>query len=147
MRYRPLGPVPFLAVLGLAACLGSAPSSHDDSPRRPGRTGGATVVDGSQLLTGLGLLDALTGRVSLMQVRHAGGCPEIIMRGRKTFVGSPNPQVYVDGQRAGDTCILEQLQTANVERVEVYPMGVTFRPGYRASPNGLILVFSRKAPS
>jgi hypothetical protein len=56
-----------------------------------------------------------------------------------------NPQVYVDGTRATDTCILQSLRSDDVDSVEVYPMGVTKRPGYATHAHGLILVFLRGA--
>ena len=33
------------------------------------------------------------------------------------------------------------VSTWDISRVEVYPMGVSHRPGYEAHSNGLILVF------
>jgi hypothetical protein len=58
--------------------------------------------------------------------------------------GITDPLVYLDGTRTRDTCILEQLRATDVERVEIYPMGVTTRPGYSTHPHGLILVFMRE---
>jgi hypothetical protein len=45
--------------------------------------------------------------------------------------------------RGADTCILATLASADVRLVEVYPQGVTGRPGYVTSARGLILVFRR----
>ena len=58
--------------------------------------------------------------------------------------GGDYPSVYVDGTHVGDTCILEALDAREVDRVEVYPMGVTNRPGYPGNNAGLILVFLRR---
>jgi hypothetical protein len=83
----------------------------------------------------------MKGRVSNMRVsRQSGGCPIINLRGQKTF-GSGNPQVYVNDSRIGTTCVLDQIRAADVDRIEVYPNGVTNRPGYTSSPFGLIAVF------
>ncbi len=51
----------------------------------------------------------------------------------------------MDGTRALDTCILGMLRAGDVRRVEIYPMGVTTRPGYSPHSHGLILVFLREA--
>ena len=148
------------AILGctlLAACAGAAPASYTssgflspgeaESPPRT-RMASATVLDGSLLARRSGnLLSVMRSRISNMRIQQTddGLCPQITLRGRKTFVGNSNPQVYVNGQRANDTCILETTQIGDVDRIEVYPMGVAGRPGYRAHPYGLILVFLRTA--
>ena len=62
-----------------------------------------------------------------------------------SFQGTVNPHVYVDGTRATDTCVLTSLRSHDVERVEVYPQGVTRRPGYGTHAHGLILVFMKQA--
>jgi hypothetical protein len=93
------------------------------------------------------LLAYLYGRVSGMQVDYSSvPCPSIQIRGRKSLYGSTDPVVYVDGARTANSCVLEQLLTRDLQRVEVYPMGVANRPGYEAHPNGLILVFLLDGP-
>jgi hypothetical protein len=88
------------------------------------------------------LLSFLHSRISGMEVDfRAQPCPRVQLRGRKSLVGSNDPIVYVDGNRTANSCILEMLHTSDLSRVEVYPMGVSNRPGYEAHPNGLILVF------
>ena len=107
---------------------------------------GAVILTGSALADGPGtVLAAMSGKVPNFRVRHSGHCPEIILRANTSFQGEVNPQVYVDGTRASDTCILETLRTEDVERVEVYPQGFTTRPGYATHAHGLILVFLRSA--
>jgi hypothetical protein len=94
------------------------------------------------------LLDYLFGRVSGMQVDHGSyPCPEVQLRSRKSILGSTDPAVYVDGTRTANACIREELYTRDIGRVEVYPQGVANRPGYKAHPNGLILVFLRNGPA
>jgi hypothetical protein len=39
------------------------------------------------------------------------------------------------------------MRTEDVERVEVYPMGVTGTPGVAPNPNGVILIYLRTAES
>lgn len=107
---------------------------------------GAVVLTGAALTDGPGsLLETMRGKIPNFRMqRPAGGaCPEISLRGHPSFTGLVNPDVYVDGARATDTCILDGLRAHDVERVEVYPMGFTTRPGYRTHAPGLILVFMR----
>ena len=88
------------------------------------------------------LLDFLYTRISGMVVDYGSRpCPSIQLRGRKSLFGSNSPVVYVDGVRTANSCVLDMLYTWDISRVEVYPMGVSNRPGYEAHPNGLILVF------
>jgi hypothetical protein len=106
---------------------------------------GAVVLEGSTLKDGSGsVLAAMTGKVPNFRVRRtANSCPEISLRSNVNFNGFVNPHVYVDGTRATDTCILESLRADDVNRVEVYPLGFTTRPGYGTHSHGLILVFMR----
>lgn len=109
--------------------------------------GGAIILTGTALTDGPGtVLAALSGKVPNFKVRRrTGQCPQITLRGHTSFEGLESPYVYVDGTRAMDTCVLETLQTGDVERVEVYPQGVTTRPGYGTQATGLILVFMRSS--
>lgn len=107
---------------------------------------GAVILSGSALHDGSGsVLGAMTGKVPSLRVHQTDGCPEISLRNYVSYVGLSNPHVYVDGTRATDTCVLESLRTNDVQRVEVYPQGVTRRPGYGTHAPGLILVFMRSA--
>jgi hypothetical protein len=94
------------------------------------------------------LLAFLFGRVSGLAVDYSTyPCPSIQLRCRKSQYGSNDPIVYVDGARAVNSCVLEMLLSRDISRVEVYPMGVSNRPGYEAHPNGLILVFLMSGPT
>jgi hypothetical protein len=132
-----------------SACIGSAPpeaGAGTGSPTPAASVGSAVVLGEQQLWErGGNLLSLISSRVTSMRVRRSGPCPEIVMRGRKSVIGPTDPGVYVDGARAGNTCILDLIQPDDVSRVEVYPMGVTQRPGYRSNSNGLILIFTRHA--
>lgn len=139
-----------LAVVGwLAACAtsGGPPPANSSSPPPEGRIPtSATVITGADLTTAnRPLLDVLRQRIPGMQVNQTGGCPEIALRGRSTISTSSSPAIYVDGNQATNTCILNELRTADIDQVEVYPGGVPPRAGYRAHPYGLILVFIKKA--
>ena len=136
--------LPILPLVFAACATGGA--------ERPSRTeggvfsrDGATVISGVALDDGRGsIISAIRGKVPSFRVSYpAGGCPRISLRNFVTFATAVNPHVYVDGTRTTDTCVLESLRTDDVESVEVYPMGVTRRPGYAPHPHGLILVFMR----
>lgn len=107
-------------------------------------------MDGRALEDGPGtIVAALNGKVPGFRLQRTPGnqneCPMITLRNSVTFSGFANPHVYVDGTRTTDTCVLTQLKTHDVERVEVYSQGFTWRPGYATHAHGLILVFMRSA--
>ena len=134
------------ALVLLTACGGGGPPRSNFVPADP-QPGGARaiVVAGSDLRGGGSLLVSLRRHVAGMQVRQstAGPCPEISFRGQRSLMGPSHPVVYVDGTRAANTCVLEMLNPGEVRTVEVYPQGVSRRPGYEAAAHGLILVFLR----
>ncbi|HET7464709.1 MAG TPA: hypothetical protein VFJ82_25935 [Longimicrobium sp.] len=135
-----------LAPLALAAC-GSAGTSETRlaSPEPSAGSGGtqsAVVLDGDELAAGESLLRSLVGRMANIEVLASNrGCPEVHLRGRQSILASPGPSIYVDGARAVNTCVLDEIAPSEVRRVEVYPMGVHI--GYASDRNGLILVFMR----
>ena len=140
-----------LSAVAVSAC-GSAPKSGSTSGISPvqGRNSASGIVlQGPALQEHNGtLLAFLSSRVSGMTVEQGpGNCPEVHLRGKKSIFGSSTPLVYVDGARTVSVCVLDMLQTNNVSRVEIYPMGIANKPGYEAHPNGLILVFLRSGPS
>ena len=139
--------VGMLSAVVLTGCLGSAPvDSEGTTMSKRSRVGTAIVIAGEQLWSQSGdLMTVVKNRVASMQIRRSRNdpCPEIVIRGRKSIQGPSDPKIYVDGTPAANTCILEMLTPTNVERVEVYPSGISRRPGYFTDPNGLILVFSR----
>jgi hypothetical protein len=106
---------------------------------------GAVILTGSALTDGSGpLLAAMSGKVPNFRVQRRGDrCPEITLRNNVSYTLSVNPDVYIDGTRATDTCILDTIRADDVDRVEVYPQGFTTRPGYGTQATGLILVFMR----
>jgi hypothetical protein len=111
-------------------------------------SGSAAVVllDDTTLaqLPGRTVLDAITLRMP--QVRTfwtTGGCPGVLLRGSDRVMGTSNPDVYVDHAHVQDTCLLATLWATDLQRVEIYPLGVTSRPGYSTGAHGLILIFTR----
>lgn len=126
-----------------ALVLGACVSGQDWRDGAVSNNGSGTVITGAALADGGGsVLDALLGKVPSLKIqRYVGDCPHLALRNDATFRSLVNPHVYVDGTRATDTCILESLRSRDVERVEVYPSGVSGRPGYPSHAHGLILLF------
>ena len=111
--------------------------------------GSATIVTARELHVGQGsVLRAIMGKVPGMKVTFTVGmerCPSIALRTYQDHLGNDRPSVYVDGTHVRDTCILETLEAREVDRVEIYPMGFTTRPGYATNNAGLILLFLRRS--
>jgi hypothetical protein len=138
-------------LLTSATACGLPPESQSTvgvSPVPGNNSASGTVLSGRALQEHGGtLLGFLRGRLSNVVVDYSTSpCPSVQIRGRKSIFGSNDPVVYVDGGRAVNTCALDMMLTRDVNRVEVYPMGVSNRPGYQAHPNGLILVFMHDGP-
>ncbi len=137
-----------------ALVFGCATTRSFDRSTEPGGRPLGTTTSGTVILTGEALsadigwtvLDAI--RRAMPQLRISGWtanrCPVVELRGRDSVAGSSDPDVYVDGTRTVDTCPLTTLQAVQAGRVEVYPMGVTPRPGYPSSGHGLILIFLQR---
>lgn len=137
--------IPMGVVLLLAGCTTAMGERKRGNQSGVSREAGAIVLTGAALRDGPGnLLATLVGKIPNFRLQqNAGRCPIIRLRGAVSFQGLVNPHVYVDGTRATDTCVLNSLRNLDVERVEVYPMGFTIRPGYGTHAHGLILVFMR----
>jgi len=137
--------LPFVVSCGGVFHKTDTPTQASPSPGVSSEKG-AVVLTGRALTDGPGsLLDTMRGKVPGFSIHRGPGiCPEISLRGTVSLAGTVSPAVYVDGARATDTCVLESLRATDVERVEVYPMGFTTRPGYRGDGQGLILVFMRQ---
>jgi hypothetical protein len=144
-----------LAVIGVVA-LGCKTSHAYDRSNDPGgrplgsTTMGSLVISGRALTVDAGrtVLDAI--KYSMPQLRITGWtqytrCPMLELRGKDSVNGSNDPDVYVDGTRTSDTCPLVTIQAIQTERIEVYPLGMTARPGYPGSGHGLILIFLARA--
>ena len=142
-----------LALSGLA--LGCATSQSFDRTTEPGgkplgtTTAGTVVITRNMLANQAGrtVLDVI--RQSMPQLQITGWtpnrCPMVEIRGKDSLVGNSDPDVYVDGTRTTDTCPLVTIQAIQASLVEVYPMGVTPRPGYSSRGHGLILIFLERA--
>jgi hypothetical protein len=143
MRSRPL--VSLLALLVAVAACGSAPHAGGrESATGVTTEGGAVILTGAALDEAPGdLLSAMIGKVPSLRVTRGAGCPQVTLRSTVTEFNVMDPQIYVNGTPAVDTCILESLRAADVARVEVFASGVANRAGYLNDPNGLILVFTK----
>jgi hypothetical protein len=144
-----------LAVISVVALGCKTSHAYDRSNDPGGRPLGATTM-GSLVISGRALtvdggrtvLDAI--KYSMPQLRITGWtqytrCPMLELRGKDSVNGSNDPDVYVDGTRTSDTCPLVTIQAIQTERIEVYPLGMTGRPGYPGSGHGLILIFLARA--
>ena len=136
--------------------LGCKTSHAYDRSNDPGGRPHSAATTGGLILTGHALssdpgrtvLDAI--KHSMPQLRITGWtaytrCPMLELRGRDSMEGSNDPDVYVDGTRTTDTCPLVTIQAVSTERIEVYPLGMTSRPGYPSGGHGLILIFLARA--
>ena len=133
----------FLLLAPTFAC-GGAVRLRTGSSGVPGNNAGSGIVFSGPDMQEHGgtLLAFLSPRISGMVVDfRSQPYPGIQMRGQKSLFGSSAPVVYTDGARTANSCALQMLSTRDIMSVEVYPMGLSHRPGYAAHPNGLILVF------
>ncbi len=140
-----------LALATLAACAGNSASAGENALPAPAedapRSANVMVLKGAQLhgQEGASVLDAIRADLPGIRVSEQGqGCPSLAIRGPDTIPGYTEPSVYIDGTATSNTCALEEFQAIDVARVEVYPLGVTMRPGYAPNAHGLILVFTMR---
>ena len=132
-------------LLPLLVLGGCGTASRTESPEAPSSGPGKTVIEGRALQDGRGsVLDVIRGKTPSLRIRQdVGKCPRITLRNDASFLSQVNPAIYVDGTRANDTCILESIRGSDVQLLEIYPRGVTMRPGYGMHAHGLILLFMR----
>ncbi len=154
LRYRSSSLVLLAVLTSASGCRTTRPFDRSTEPGGqplPTTTAGAVVIKGEELSAdpGLTILDAIRRTMPQMQVYGytQNHCPIVELRGRDTLAGSSDPDVYVDGTRTIDTCPLVTLQATAASRIEIYPSGVTPRPGYPSSGHGLILIFLQRADS
>ena len=133
-----------IGVVGAAAlCACSAHPAPRTGVSSPDvRTdGGVTILTAAVLQKqSRSLLDLMKARVPSIEIIDNQPCPDVFLRGRSTFTTSSDPAIYVDGQRATNTCVLDMMNVMDLQRVEIYPNGQP-RGGYQSSPYGVILIF------
>ena len=141
-RLTAIGTASVLGLFGLG-CAGAPTQSPRAGEVEAARNSGSAIVLEGEDFRGRGqtLLRLMAERVSGMSVNYGGPCPSIQLRGTKSMFGSNDPLIYIDGARALNTCVLDDMSPDPVSRVEIYPSGVSNRPGYDFNRNGLILVF------
>src|SRR5690349_15791536 len=130
----------------LGAALLCACSAHP-APRTEVTSSGVRTDNGVTILTeevlekqSRSLLELMKARVPSITVIDDTPCPDIYLRGRSTITTSSSPAIYVDGERANNTCVLDMMNVLDLSRVEIYPNGQP-RAGYPSSPYGVILIF------
>src|SRR5690606_8386698 len=128
------------ALLALTACA-STPRADQDRSEGDHSSVSRVVIQVSDMDSPVNLVTLIQSRVTNLQVRRNAQCPELEFRGRNSMMMSTPAGVYVNGQKTVNTCVLDLLDPRDVSLVEVYPAGVTNRPGYHATAGGLILVF------
>lgn len=134
------------AALGACGMFGpAAGDAGEPAPPRLERLGNGIVFPAAHFEGRPDMLRVLAARISSMRVTREGPCPDVVFRGRNSMQGSSSARVYVNGQEAVNTCVLEMVSTWDVDRVEVYPSGIVRRPGYPVSGTGSILVFTKQA--
>jgi len=151
LQSRSVRPLLALSVL----VVGCATSRTFDRSTEPGgrplptTTAGSVIITGDALLADPGrtVLDAIRQAMPQLKVSGwtANRCPIVELRGKDSVTGSSDPDVYVDGTRTVDTCPLVSLPAMQTHRIEVYPLGITPRPGYPSRGHGLILIFLQRA--
>ena len=145
-RRQSIGWMTLPTILALAGQTASG-STRPVPPFRPPAADDARlasiVLTADQVRSSGTVLAAMRGRVPSMRVSRSSDCPGITLRSARIPDDDTAPLVYIDGNRTAGTCALVDLSPRDVDRVEVYPMGVTTRPGYGRSSNGLILIFMK----
>lgn len=130
----------------LAACAGRNQPKTAVAPVRPQteQVGDAVVITSAILQQrSRSLLGVMREQLPFMQVQDGSPCPEIFLRGPSTVQSGSDPAIYVDGQRSTNTCVLEMMNSLDVNRIEVYPSGVPRNGEYPTSPYGLVLIFAQ----
>jgi hypothetical protein len=135
---------PLLVAATLTACIGR-PAAGEGVAAAERRPTTVIIIPGRSFEGRDNLVAVLSARVGSLQVNRGGACPELVFRGRSSLQGSSSARVYVDGQPAVNTCVLEMISTWDIARVEVYPSGIVRRAGYGVSGTGAILVFTKSA--
>lgn len=144
-RRQSIGWMALPAILAMAAQTGCG-STRPVPPLRPAADDArlaSIVLTADQVRSSGTVLAAMRGRVPSMRVSRSSDCPGITLRSARIPDVDTAPLVYIDGNRTAGTCALVELPPRDVDRVEVYPMGVTTRPGYARNSNGLILIFMK----
>lgn len=131
-----------LSLSVLLLLIGGCGAAGNQGSQEPRPDGSAIVLQGSDLSGSV--IDAMRSRVAGMTIStRSGDCPQIMFRGPRSVRNQRNPTVYVDGTMMLDTCILQQINAADVDRVELYPSGIISKPEIQRDPFGIIMVYRK----
>lgn len=112
----------------------------------PQGVGNAIVIEDAEFRSNRGsIISILRDNIRGMSVSRDNACPHIVLRGGVGRSQAAEVLIYVDGQRFSDTCILDSINIESIAWAEVYPGGVTQRPGYSTNAGGLILFFMKNS--
>lgn len=128
--------------LGLAWACSAHPAPKTDVASSGVRTDNGVTILTEEVLQkqSRSLLELMRARIPSITVIDDTPCPDVYLRGRSTITTSSSPAIYVDGERANNTCVLDMMNVMDLQRVEIYPNGLP-RGGYQSSPYGVILIF------
>lgn len=135
----------------LTACAGVSGSRRQAAEPPPARGSAIAVIERAEIeassARGTHLVEFLRARVPSLEIVEAGGtgCPRMRLRGSSSMHFPSEPDIYIDGVRTDDTCVLLTLSMHLVTGIQVYGGGQS-PPGasYGSSPGGLILVFTSR---
>lgn len=127
----------------LCACSAHPAPKTDVAPSGVHTDNGVTILTEAVLQKqSRSLLELMRARIPSITVIDDSPCPDVFLRGRSTIATPSNPAIYVDGERANNTCVLDMMDVADMERVEIYPNGLP-KGGFQSSPYGVILIFMK----
>lgn len=125
-------------LLCLAGCATSKGAASEDSVSGDR---GAIVIQGKEV--GSSVVQSIRNRIPTTKIveSRTGRCPHIVFRSEKSIRNQGDPTVYIDGTRMIDTCALFDLSATDIDRIEIYPSGITPHAEIQRNPYGLILIF------
>lgn len=147
---RAARPVRTSAALACAAAIAAcaAPVAQRSSPSAPA-PGAAdrpqAVLTADDMLPYATLRDAIVTRIPRLRLAREADCAAIGLSGADPVEPPTAPLVYVDGLPATGTCALLQLPVFSVQRVEVFSMGGASYSRLPRSPNGMILIYTKRS--
>ncbi len=134
-----------LGAVLLCACSAHHAPKTDVAPSGIRNDNGVTILTEAVLQKqSRSLLELMKARIPSITVIDGTPCPDVYLRGRSTISTSSSPAIYVDGELANNTCVLDMMNVLDMQRVEIYPNGLP-RGGYQSSPYGVILIFLKTA--
>jgi hypothetical protein len=131
------------AIAACTAPLAQHPWAAAPAPENVERA--QLVLTADDMLPYSTLRDAITRRIPGLRVAREADCAAIGLSAPNPIDPPTAPLVYVDGRPATGTCTLLQLPVFTVQRVEIYSMGGASYPRLPRSPNGMILIYTKRS--